>query len=153
MACCGRGTRIRYTHGWTSVRTKALLAWRATVRVEPVGGWFYRRDELLEYLRQGPDSVLPSPTATPVIPLIPRSRWHLTTIRQAVPWLQTYTVSGVLRLLQRYKLRLRSVQVQQYSPDPDYAAKEDHLLACVRQAALQADTCVFLFLDEMGYYR
>jgi hypothetical protein len=79
--------------------------------------------------------------------------WQLATIGRAVPWLQQYTVSGVWRLLQRYKLKLRSAQVQQYSPDPDYTVKEAHLLECLHQAAVRADTTVFLFLDEMGYYR
>jgi len=135
------------------MRPKARLDWRTTVRVALVGGWFDRRDELLECLRQGPESVLPANPAT----VTPPSRWQLATIGQAAPWLQTYTVSGVWRVLQRYKLRfgspLGAAQVQQYSPDPDYAVKEAHLLDCLRQAATQADTTVLLFLDEMGYYR
>lgn len=98
-------------------------------------------------LRQGPPRT--DTTAT----VVPASRWQLATIGQAVPWLQQYTVSGVWRLLQRYGLKLRSAQVQQYSPDPDYVTKEAHLLACLQQSAAQPDTTVFLFLDEMGYYR
>jgi hypothetical protein len=117
------------------MRPKARLDWRTTVRVALVGGGFDRRDELLECLRQGPESVLPPATAT----VTPPSRWQLATIGQAVPWLQTYTVSGVWRVLQRYKLKfgspLGAAQVQQYSPDPDYAVKEAHLLDCLRQAA------------------
>jgi len=37
-------------------------------------------------------------------------------------WLHTYTLSGVWRVLQRYRLKLRTASVQQYSPDPQYAA-------------------------------
>jgi len=32
---------------------------------------------------------------------IPTSRWQLATIREAIPWLGEYTLSGVWRLLQR----------------------------------------------------
>lgn len=124
---------------------------RVTDRGGPEGGRFDRRDELLEHLRQGPESVTGEVTAPS--PVVPPSRWQLATIGQAVPWLRQYTVSGVWRLLRRYKLKLRSAQIQHYSPDPDYTVKEVHLLDCLHQAAVRADTTVFLFLDEMGYYR
>ena len=114
------------------------------------GGWFDRRDELLAVLRQGP---LSTPNAPSGALRVPASRWQLATIAQAVPWLQRYTVSGVWRLLQRYGLKLRSAQLQQYSPDPDYVAKAAHLLDCLQQSARQPETTVLLFLDEMGYYR
>jgi len=50
-------------------------------------------------------------------------------------------------------LGLRSARVQQYSPDPDYLAKEAHLLTCLREAATWPDEVVALFLDEAGYTR
>ena len=81
------------------------------------------------------------------------SRWRLASIGAAVPWLEGYSVSGVWRVLQRNQLGLRSAQVQQYSPDPAYLAKEAHLLACLRQTAQQPAHTVLLFLDEMGYSR
>lgn len=117
----------------------------------PVGGGFDRRDEVLTTLRQGPERV-PSPSPGTASPG-DQSRWRLASIGAAVPWLQNYSVSGVWRVLQRYNLGLRSAQVQQYSPDPDYLAKEADLLACLRQTGQQPTTTVFLFLDEMGYYR
>jgi transposase len=69
-----------------------------------------------------------------------------------VPWVQTYSVSGVWRVLRRSGWKLRTAQVQHYSPDTNYAPKGAHLLACLQAAARQRDTTVLLFLDEMGYY-
>src|SRR5947207_1595490 len=81
------------------------------------------------------------------------SRWTLRTIRATVDWLQPYSLSGVWRVLTGLDLRLRSAQVQQYSPDPAYAAKEAQLHACLREAAAAPEEVVAVFLDEMGYYR
>jgi transposase len=59
----------------------------------------------------------------------------------------------VWRALRRLGLGLRTAQVQQYSPDPDYLAKEARLLACLREAGAAPDDVVALFVDEMGYAR
>jgi len=77
----------------------------------------------------------------------------LRAIRASFPWLKDYTLSGVWRLLQRHGLHIRSAQVRQNSPDPEYVAKLDKLLACLRDAAKHPDQVVLVFLDEMGYYR
>lgn len=127
-----------------------MQGWWAIGKVEPEGGRFDRRDELLAVLRQGPERTSPAATGPSGVPA---SCWQLATIGPALPWLRKYTVSGVWRLLRRCGLKLRSAQVQQYSPDPDYAVKEAHLFACLQQSAAQPDTRVFLFLDEMGYSR
>ena len=110
-----------------------------------IGGIFDRRDELVDILHQGPERTNQSDPAQP-------SCWRLKRIRTAVAWLNDYSLSGVWRVLQRYGLKLRTAQVQQYSPDPKYQQKEAHLLACLRKTAQQPDQRVFLFLDEMGYY-
>jgi len=96
-------------------------------------------------LRQGPEGAHQSEPEQPTC-------WRLKTIRTAVSWLNDYSLSGVWRLLQRYKLKLRTAQVQQYSPDPDYEQKEAHLLECLRKTAHNPKKRLFLFLDEMGYY-
>ena len=82
----------------------------------------------------------------------PPSRWNLRTIRATVPGLQGYSLSGVWRVLQRAGLRLRSGRVQQFSPDPAYAAKVARLDACLQEAATSPRTVV-IFLDEMGFTR
>ncbi len=81
------------------------------------------------------------------------SRWTLRGIRATFPWLSDYTLSGVWRLLHRHNLHIRSAQVRQHSPDPEYQAKLEHLLNCLRAAAQHPGEVVLVFLDEMGYYR
>ncbi len=83
----------------------------------------------------------------------PPSRWTLAAIRATFPWLRNYSLSGVWRLLRRFKLKRRGARIQQYSPDPDYLAKVERLLECLREAALAPGEVVVVFLDEMGYHR
>ena len=113
---------------------------------------------VVERLRRGPGAParpaseeLPS---TPVLPpRPPPSRWSLREIRATFSWWEELTLSGVWRALRRLGLGLRSAQVQHYSPDPEYLAKEAHLLACLPEAAATPDEVVALFLDEVGYPR
>jgi hypothetical protein len=105
-----------------------------------------------ERLRQAPgdearDAV--APTSHGPAP----SRWTLKAVRASFPWLRDASLSGVWRLLQRCDLRVRSAQVRQFSPDPEYESKEAHLLSCLRAAATTPDEVVVVFLDEFGYYR
>ena len=116
------------------------------------GGIFDRREELVERLRQGPGEEARQEIAvTDESP--PPSRWSLRSIRVTFAWLQGYTLSGVWRVLDRYQLRPRSARVQMYSPDPEYVPKVAYLCQSLREAALAPDRIVFLFMDEMGYYR
>jgi hypothetical protein len=54
--------------------------------------------------------------------------WTLRTIRASIPALHDYSLSGVWRVLQHYKLGLRTAHVRRFSPDPEYRRKEDTLL-------------------------
>jgi len=118
----------------------------------PGGGIFEQRAAVLARLREGPGEE--ARRAVAVAPSGPApSRWTLRTIRATVDWLQPYSLSGGWRVLTGLDLRLRSAQVQQYSPDPAYAAKEARLHACLREAAAAPGEVVAVFLDEMGYYR
>jgi len=83
----------------------------------------------------------------------PPSRWTLRGVRASFPWLKDYTLSGAWRVLHRHQLHIRAAQVRQHSPDPEYAAKLEHLLNCLRDAAQHPGEVVLVFLDEMGYYR
>ena len=116
-------------------------------------GWvFDRSDELLDRLQHAPGEEARQELApTPDGP--PPSRWTLRGIRATFPWLHGYSLSGVWRLLQRHGLRIRAAQLRQHSPDPDYVAKREHLLDCLRDAAGHPDEVVLVFLDEIGYYR
>jgi DDE superfamily endonuclease len=110
------------------------------------------KTRVMERLRQGPGAeARAAPAATPDGP--PPSRWTLRGLRATFPGWEELTLGGVWRALRRLGLGLRSARVQQYSPDPDYLAKEAHLLACLREAAAWPDEVVALFLDEAGYTR
>jgi len=116
-------------------------------------GWvFDRTDELLERLQHAPGEEARQELAS-TADGPPPSRWSLRSVRAAFPWLKDYTLSGVWRLLRRHGLHIRSAQVRQHSPDPEYVTKLEHLLACLRDAAAHPGQVVLVFLDEMGYYR
>ena len=74
------------------MKPKNWLVWRNTNKVDPDGGGFDCKDELLEGLRQGPSEearreVMPSDTG----PLA--SRWILRSIRASFPRLADYTLT------------------------------------------------------------
>jgi transposase len=120
--------------------------------VASIGWVFDRQDQLLERLQHAPGEEARqelAPTDNGPAP----SRWTLRDIRATFPWLKHYTLSGVWRRLRRHDLHIRSARVRQHSPDEDYAAKLDHLLSCLREAAACPGEVVLVFLDEMGYYR
>jgi hypothetical protein len=111
-----------------------------------------RQDELLAHLRQGPGAEARQAVAVTATTPVP-SRWTLRTIRATFCWLHDYSLSGVWRLLRRYHLKVRSAQVQQYSPDPEYAAKVARLEQCLRAIAAAPECLVLVYMDEMGYTR
>ena len=117
-----------------------------------IGGPFDRTDELQERVQQVPgEEAQQELAATASSP--PPSRWSLRAIRATFPWLAGYTLSGVWRVLRRAKLKLRTGRLQQYSPDPAYAAKVDRIMQCLREAVATPEQVVVVFLDEMGYHR
>lgn len=102
-------------------------------------------EAVAERLRQGPQASDPN---TP-----PPLRWTLGRIRDTFTDLAHATLSGVWRWLQRHGLKLRSAVVQQFSPDPDYAAKLVDLEMALWEARRYPRSVVAVFLDEMGYQR
>jgi transposase len=119
----------------------------------PAGGSFSDPEPILERLRQGPgEEARREMAVTDTSP--PPSRWTLRTIRATFDIFSDLTLSGIWRSLgQRFGLSLRSGQVQQYSPDPEYMAKCDYLIKCLNEAATMSDRVALVFLDEMGYAR
>jgi len=67
--------------------------------------------------------------------------------------LADHSLSGVWRLLQRCGLRLRSARMQQFSPDPEYAAKVAQLEMVLWEARRYPRSVVAVFLDQMGFAR
>jgi transposase len=116
------------------------------------GGVFDRQAELVACLQAGPGPAARQEAAQSAS-AGPPPRWRLRTIRASLSWLQGYSLSGVWRLLRRYKLCLRSARVQHYSPDPEYISKVQTLLASLQEAAAQPERVTLVFLDEMGYHR
>jgi hypothetical protein len=120
--------------------------------VPAAGTAFSRKQELQERLRQGPgEEARHEAAAGPGGPA--PSRWTLPAIRATFDWLAGYTRSGVWRLLGRCGLRLRSARVQQYSPDPEYAAKVAGLEMCLWEARRYPREATAVFLDQMGFAR
>jgi transposase len=116
-------------------------------------GWvFDRTEELKQRLQYAPGEEARAELA-PTASGPPPSRWTLRGVRATFPWLKHYTLSGVWRVLRRSGLSIRAAQVRQHSPDPEYLAKLEQLLACLRDVAKHPDEVVLVFLDEMGYYR
>lgn len=120
--------------------------------MESDGGVFDKKEELTELLQKGPGQaakkvIMPDPKG----PL--PSRWTLRAVQASVDWLRPYSMSGVWQVLHGYGLRLRSAQMRQWSPDPDYESKLAHLLDCMKQTAANPQKITFLFWDQMGFYR
>jgi hypothetical protein len=116
------------------------------------GAIFDDAEAIQERLRRAPGAeAQQEAAATPTGP--PPSRWTLRTIRVSLPQLQSYSLSGVWRVLHRCQLRLRSARVRHFSPDEAYLEKQAHLLACLREAKQNPEKVGLVFLDEMGYYR
>ncbi len=154
-ACSAPVTPIPSTPGWITFTRMASRAFWPTNTAVAVGGAFSDRQQLKqeieERLHQGPQP-LPSPPPTTAPHTVP-SRWTLDWIRASFDGLAGYTRSGVWRLLNRLGLRLRSAQVQQFSPDPEYASKLTDLEMALWEARRYPRSVVAVFLDEMGFSR
>lgn len=104
-----------------------------------------RQSEVRQRLRQPPPALVPDQPA-PV-------RWNLRRVRAAFDWLQSYSLSGVWRVLQRLGAGWRRGYPRQFSPDPDYQPKVAQLLTCLDQVAHDPAQIGLVFLDEMGFWR
>lgn len=119
---------------------------------EPEGGVFDKKAELTEILQKGPGEAAKQVIMQDKKGSLP-SRWTLRAVQTSVSWLQTYSLSGVWKVLHGYGFRLRSAQPRQWSPDPDYESKLAHLLDCMKKTAANPQKIAFLFWDQMGFYR
>src|SRR5262249_33756586 len=155
-ACSRTATPTRCTPGSPITRPKGCPASAPTNTAATAEGGLSRAAQLQqglhERLHQGPgEEARQHGAATAEGP--PPSRWTLETIRATFDWLSPYTLSGVWRYLRRWDLRLRSARVQQFSPDPEYAAKVQDLEMALWEARRYPDTVVAVFLDQMGFAR
>lgn len=82
-----------------------------------------------------------------------RSRWRLRDIGSAVVWLQGYTDPGVWYLLKCLGFSRKQALNYVRSPDPDFRTKWQTILRAYAQALAEPERIVFLFSDELTYYR
>jgi len=84
---------------------------------------------------------------------IEQTRWRLQDVRQALPWLNGYSIAGVYKVLKRLGFSRKQALNFIRSPDPEYRAKWGAVLRAYTQACLYPGEVVILFLDELTYYR
>src|SRR5258708_2214367 len=84
---------------------------------------------------------------------LPRSRWWLDGVRQAVPWLAPLSLSGVWQVLERFDLVYKRGRRYVHSPDPDYPVKAARLRSVWQQVQAARKRLVLLYEDELTYYR
>jgi len=71
-----------------------------------------QKKQLLETIYQSPEAFG-----------VRRSRWRLKDLKQTLPFLSGYTLSGIWRLLKRHRIRQKRGQGYVTSPDPEYKKK------------------------------
>ena len=81
------------------------------------------------------------------------SRWTLALIGEAVSWLRERSVSCIWKTLQRLGIVYKRGREYVHSPDPDYALKLAYIEVAHQQAKHQPEQVVFLYEDEITYYR
>lgn len=84
---------------------------------------------------------------------IQRSRWRLQDLRQVVPALQHYSLSGISSLLVRLGIRHKRGRLRVHSPDPAYQVKLAQLAEASQAAQTDAAQVVLCFADEYSLYR
>lgn len=85
---------------------------------------------------------------------IPRSRWTLRTLRDALPFLGVYrSISGIWYLLKRNRIHYKRSLDIVHCPDPKKKEKIRRIRALLGYARKQKNQVVLLFLDEFSFYR
>lgn len=74
-------------------------------------------------------------------------------LRQGLSWLQGYSLVGVHRLLKQFNLRYKRGRTYVHSPDADYDLKLAYVQAAFHQAQNNPSQVVFLYQDELTYFR
>lgn len=84
---------------------------------------------------------------------MPRSRWWLAGIRDALPALAKLSLVALWRWLHRWGLYYKRGRQALHSPDPDYDLKLAYIQAALAQAQRTPEAVVVLYMDELTYYR
>jgi transposase len=99
-------------------------------------------DALREVLRQAPSRVG-----------LPRTRWRLADLRQALPALATYSLPGLSQLLTRLGVRRSRGRVAVHSPDPAYQTKLRWIERARALAVTHPERVRLLYADEAHLQR
>jgi hypothetical protein len=81
------------------------------------------------------------------------SRWKLAMILESCPWLLVRTLGGLSQLLKRLKISYKRGRDYVHSPDPNYNEKLSLIELMRLRAFHEPERYVFLYLDELTYYR
>ncbi len=81
------------------------------------------------------------------------SRWSLARLLSVWDWLALSSLGGLSRLLDRLQIGYLRGRLYYHSPDPDYRAKLHWVELARQRAQSNPERFVFLYLDELTYYR
>ena len=84
---------------------------------------------------------------------VARSRWHLPSFRDTVPWMRPLSLSGVSRLLKRLKVVYKRGRQHVHSPDGAYRSKLTDIQRAQASCLADPEHVVFLYEDEHTVYR
>jgi DDE superfamily endonuclease len=82
-----------------------------------------------------------------------RSRWTLAALATVVSWMAGLTCGGIHRILRRFRISYRRGQRHVHSPDLEYDSKLTIIAAARVEAVANHDKKIFLYQDELTYYR
>lgn len=82
-----------------------------------------------------------------------RSRWRLTDLREVIPALTGYSLSGVSKLLHRHRVRLKRGRLRLHSPDLAYTVKTARIQRARELARTYPTRVTLLYGDEVSFYR
>jgi len=81
------------------------------------------------------------------------ARWKLDMIRETCPWLTLDSRGGLSKLLKRLAISYKRGRDYVHSPDPNYDEKLSLIELARLKAFYEQNRYVFLYLDEVTYYR
>jgi len=84
---------------------------------------------------------------------IERSRWRLADLREALPWLNSYSLPGICQALRRLGVKRKQGRLSVYSPDPQYVIKMKWIERACERAKLHPGEVIVLYADELSFYR
>jgi hypothetical protein len=148
-ACSGLAIAIPSTAGWlaTVSRDWAVYAFAKDEGASPLFPPQHAEEEtakeaLLHVVRRDPHQCG-----------VQQSRWRLADLIDYCTWLTLETESGMSQLLKRVGIHDKRGREHVHRPDPFYQAKIDAISALKKEVEQKQSQEVFLYLDELTYYR